>query len=231
MNNGTTILLVEDDVNLGMVLQESLEMNGFSVALARDGLEGLARYQEQEVDLCVLDVMLPKMDGFALAARIREDSADIPIIFLTAKSLKEDRIEGFRLGGDDYVTKPFSMEELILRIQAVLKRSGSLTPQPSANTLYTLGEYRFDPQHRDLSIGETTKKLTSKESELLRLLCEYRNRLLPRTTALKQVWGEDSFFTGRSMDVYITKLRKHLSGAKNVEIINVHGKGYKMIVS
>ncbi|MBN2416191.1 response regulator transcription factor [bacterium] len=231
MSEGKTILLVEDDVNLGMVLQESLEMTGFTVLLARDGEEGLERYREQPVDLCVLDVMLPRMDGFALAAAIREDSADIPIIFLTAKSLKEDRIEGFRLGGDDYVTKPFSMEELILRIQAVLKRSGGPDQQPSPDMTYTLGEYRFDPRHRELSTGDGVRKLTGKESELLRLLCEYRNRLLPRATALKQVWGEDTFFTGRSMDVYITKLRKHLGGAKNVEIINVHGKGFKMITS
>jgi len=231
MSSKKKILLVEDDINLGTVLEESLEMNGYSVDRTRDGAEGLSRFQSDTFDLCLLDVMLPKIDGFSLLKKIREQNHTVPVIFLTAKSLKEDRIEGFKLGGDDYVTKPFSMEELILRIQAVIKRSSTITIPEPASPVHALGIYRFDPERRELQKGGSITKLTSKESDLLILLCEHRNRLLPRQTALQSVWGEDNFFTGRSMDVYITKLRKHLQDEQAVEIINVHGKGYKLITS
>lgn len=222
------ILLVEDDLNLGFLIQENLEMQGFEVKLCRDGEAGLVVYQEENFDLCLLDVMLPKKDGFALATEIREHSQQIPIIFLTAKSLKEDRIEGFKLGGDDYITKPFSLEELVLRIHAVLKRSAGVVD--AATNRHEIGKYIFDYESQILRHGEKQHKLTAKEAELLKLFCVHRNEVLDRQATLKQIWGEDNYFNGRSMDVFISKLRKYLGEDRNIEIKNIHGKGFKLIV-
>jgi len=223
------ILLIEDDPNLGFILHENLELQGFVVTLCADGEEGLAAYHRYQFDLCLIDVMLPKKDGFALAREIRKTNQAVPIIFLTAKSLKEDRIEGFKIGGDDYVTKPFSMEELVLRLQAVLKRTKPAADHKGKN-IFALGNYTFDYEQQNLQISGKPQKLTSKEAELLKLLCVHANEVLERELALKLVWGEDSYFNGRSMDVFISKLRKYLQDDKNVEIMNVHGRGFKLVV-
>lgn len=223
------ILLIEDDPNLGFILNENLELQGFKVKLCVDGEEGLTAYHRDHFDLCLVDVMLPKKDGFTLAREIRNANRDIPIIFLTAKSLKDDRIEGFKIGGDDYITKPFSMEELVLRIQAVLKRTKPAAEHKGKN-IFAIGKYRFDYEQQNLQSSGKLQKLTSKESELLKLLCLHLNDTLERELALKLVWGEDSYFNGRSMDVFISKLRKYLQEDKAVEILNVHGKGFKLIV-
>jgi DNA-binding response OmpR family regulator len=233
-NHGETmphykILLIEDDPNLGFILNENLELQGFEVKLCAEGEEGLAAYHRDQFDLCLIDVMLPKKDGFALAREIRKTNRDIPIIFLTAKSLKDDRIEGFKIGGDDYITKPFSMEELVLRIQAVLKRTKPAAERKGKN-IFAIGRYTFDYEQQNLQISGKPQKLTSKEAELLKLLCLHVNEVLERELALKLVWGEDSYFNGRSMDVFISKLRKYLQEDRNVEIMNVHGRGFKLVV-
>ena len=233
MNNRidkTKIIVIEDDPNLGYILQESLELQGFEAVRCEDGEAGHSAFLNEKFDLCLIDVMLPKKDGFTLAREIREIDQNIPIIFLTAKSLKEDRIEGFKIGGDDYITKPFSIEELILRIQAVLKRSKNSHSANHEQKKFVIGSYVFDYDRQVLSYQQKQQKLTHKESELLRLLCLNLNQILDREIALKQIWGDDSFFTGRSMDVYITKLRKYLSDDDRIEIMNVHGKGFKLIV-
>jgi DNA-binding response OmpR family regulator len=224
------ILLIEDDPNLGFILHENLELQGFRVNLCTDGEQGLVAYQSDKFDLCLIDVMLPRKDGFALAREIRQDNQDIPIIFLTAKSLKEDRIAGFKIGGDDYITKPFSMEELVLRIQAVLKRTKPAADEQKGRQIFAVGKFTFDYEQQSLQLGSRQQKLTSKESELMKLLCLHKNDTLERETALKLVWGEDSYFNGRSMDVFLSKLRKYLQEDKNVEIMNVHGKGFKLLV-
>jgi DNA-binding response OmpR family regulator len=221
------ILLIEDDPNLGFILNENLELQGFKVKLCADGEEGLAAYHRDQFDLCLIDVMLPKKDGFTLAREIRKTNRDIPIIFLTAKSLKDDRIEGFKIGGDDYITKPFSMEELVLRIQAVLKRTKPA--EHKGKNIFAIGKYTFDYEQQNLQIRSKLQKLTSKESELLKLLCMHVNDVLERELALKLVWGADSYFNGRSMDVFISKLRKYLQEDRNVEIMNVHGRGFKLV--
>lgn len=224
------ILLIEDDPNLGTILEESLELQGFSVTRCEDGEEGHSVFLKGRFDLCLIDVMLPRKDGFSLARDIRKIDEHIPIIFLTAKSMKEDRIEGFRVGGDDYITKPFSMEELFLRIQAVLKRSRKETSVDKEQNQFSIGEYIFDYEQHVLSFQEKQKRLTFKESELLRLLCLHLNQTLEREVALKMIWENDNFFAGRSMDVYISKLRKYLKEDERVEIMNVHGKGFKLMV-
>jgi len=227
-----SILLVEDDPNLSSVLKDYLEMLGYETVLAQDGEEGLTRYFDQTFDLCILDIMMPKMDGFTLASRIREDNTDIPIIFLTAKGLKEDRISGFKMGCDDYITKPFSSEELSLRIDAILRRckrneNGSVVIE---NEIYALGKYTFDPTNM-LLLSETSERtLTRKEAALLRLLCIHKNKLLTREEALLNIWGDDDYFIGRSMDVFISKLRKYLKDAPSISISNVHGTGFKLEV-
>ena len=233
MNNEiskTKILVIEDDPNLGYILQESLELQGFEVVRCEDGESGHSAFLNEKFDLCLIDVMLPKKDGFTLAREIREIDQNIPIIFLTAKSLKEDRIEGFKIGGDDYITKPFSMEELILRIQAIIKRSKNSQSANQKQKSFVIGNYVFEYDQQTLLFQQKQQKLTHKESELLRLLCLNLNQILDREIALKQIWGDDSFFTARSMDVYITKLRKYLSDDNRIEIMNVHGKGFKLIV-
>ena len=221
------ILIVEDDDNLGQILHEYLEMKGYSARLARDGEEGLAEFNTHPFDLCILDIMMPKKDGFTLAKEIRLLNKDIPIIFLTAKSMKEDTIQGFKIGADDYVTKPFSMEELLLRINAVLRRTGGI--ETIIQNTYEFGLFKFHYHQQILEIGEEELKLTSKESELLRLLCQNMNQTLDRSTALKMIWKDDSYFNARSMDVYIAKLRKHLKKDENIQILTIHGEGFKLV--
>jgi len=226
------ILLVEDDPNLGSVLQEYLQIKGYNTTLASDGEDGWQEFQRKDYDLCVLDVMMPKKDGFELASQIRSLNTSVPIIFLTAKSMKEDKMEGFRIGADDYVTKPFSADELLCRIQAVLRRCQNITSSsvPIEEDQFTVGNYSFDYQQRLLQIGMNQQPLTSKEADLLKMLCQYKNNVLRREVALKQIWGNDSYFNGRSMDVFITKLRKYMKEDRSVEIVNIHGTGYKLSV-
>ena len=221
------ILLCEDDENLGMLLREYLQAKGFVAELCADGEAGFKAFLKTKFDICVLDVMMPKKDGFTLAQEIRSANTDVPIIFLTAKTLKEDILEGFKLGADDYITKPFSMEELVFRIEAILRRTKGKKSRES--TVYRLGQFTFDTQKQLLQIGEKQTKLTTKENELLALLCSHSNEILQRDFALKTIWIDDNYFNARSMDVYITKLRKHLKDDTQIEIINIHGKGYKLI--
>lgn len=229
MEQKTKLLLAEDDENLGLLLKEYLKAKGFDADLYPDGEAAFKGFMNEHYDICILDIMMPKKDGFSLAKDIRIMNQDIPIIFLTAKNMKDDVLEGFKLGADDYITKPFSMEELIFRIEAILRRTAADT-QANAEPIYTLGKYTFDTRKQILSDSETTVKLTTKESELLNLLCQYSNKVLERNYALKSIWIDDNYFNARSMDVYITKLRKHLKDEPSVEIINIHGKGYKLIV-
>ncbi|MBR1411213.1 MAG: response regulator transcription factor [Prevotella sp.] len=221
------ILLCEDDENLGMLLREYLQAKGYVAELCADGEAGFKAFLKTKFDICVLDVMMPKKDGFTLAQEIRAANTDVPIIFLTAKTLKEDILEGFKLGGDDYLTKPFYMEELVFRIEAILRRTKGKKSRES--TIYHLGQFTFDTQKQLLQIGEKQTKLTTKENELLALLCSHSNEILQRDFALKTIWIDDNYFNARSMDVYITKLRKHLKDDPQIEIINIHGKGYKLI--
>jgi len=228
-NEKTKILLVEDDANLGSLLCEYLKAKDFTAELQTDGKRGYEAFMKSEYDICVLDVMMPVKDGFTLAQEIRLINSEIPIIFLTAKTLKEDVLKGFSIGADDYITKPFSMEELLYRIEAVLRRSMKGDSGMLPDTM-ELGKYTFEPNKQMLRLGDTEIKLTTKESELLRLLCQNKNQVLERNFALKSIWNDDTYFNARSMDVYITKLRKHLKEDENIEIINVHGKGFKLII-
>ena len=228
MEEKLRILLREDDENLGMLLREYLQAKGFNAELCPDGEAGYEAFISNKYDICVLDVMMPKKDGLTLAQEIRAINAEVPIVFLTAKNLKEDILEGFKIGADDYITKPFSMEELTFRIEAILRRvNGKKTHELS---VYTIGGFSFDTKKQILSFGDDATKLTTKESELLALLCAHKNDILQRDYALKAIWVDDNYFNARSMDVYITKLSKHLKGDPNVEIINVHGKGYKLVI-
>lgn len=221
-------MLCEDDENLGMLLREYLNAKGYNAELCPDGDAGYKAFLKNKYDLCVLDVMMPKMDGFTLAGEIRKVNTEIPIIFLTAKTLKEDVLEGFKIGADDYLTKPFSMEELTFRIEAILRRVHGKKNKDTS--IYQIGRFTFDTQKQLLTIGDRQTKLTTKESELLSLLCAHANEILQRDFALKSIWIDDNYFNARSMDVYITKLRKHLKEDPDVEIINIHGKGYKLII-
>ena len=228
MEETIKILLCEDDENLGMLLREYLQAKGYSTVLCPDGEQGFKEFTKNKYDIAVLDVMMPKKDGFTLAQDIRQANADLPIIFLTAKTLKEDILEGFKIGADDYITKPFSMEELVFRVEAILRRvRGKKTKE---STLYHIGKFVFDTQKQLLTIGDQQTKLTTTENELLALLCSHANEILQRDFALKTIWIDDNYFNARSMDVYITKLRKHLKDDDQIEIINIHGKGYKLIV-
>ncbi|MEN9882866.1 MAG: hypothetical protein RLZZ420_83 [Bacteroidota bacterium] len=221
------ILLCEDDPNLGIVLKNFLELNEFDVVLERDGRLGLAAFQREKFDICLLDVMMPKMDGFALAKEIRDINEDIPLFFLSAKSMKEDQIKGYKLGADDYITKPFDTELLLLKIKAILKRNEEQHKEQE-NTEYDLGIYHFVPKLRKLSSAKGEVTLSPKENELLKMLSEYKNDKLERELALKKIWGNDNYFNGRSMDVYIAKLRKYLKDDQNVEIVNIHGEGFML---
>lgn len=229
MDTKLRILLAEDDENLGVLLKEYLQAKNYEADLTPDGERAFKSFQRNLYDLCILDVMMPLKDGFTLAKEIRAINKDIPIIFLTAKSLKEDVLHGFKLGADDYITKPFSMEELIFRIEAILRRTNA-DSKLSTQNVYKLGKYTFDFQKQSLTSEDDVHKLTTKESELLKLLCDNMNEILERNYALKSIWVDDSYFNARSMDVYITKLRKYLKDEPSVEILNVHGKGFKLII-
>ncbi|MDX9903269.1 MAG: response regulator transcription factor [Bacteroidales bacterium] len=226
--NKVSILLAEDDTNLGQLLKSYLSAKEYDTILATDGAEAMKIFKKEKFALCLLDVMMPEMDGFTLAREIRTIDPHIPIIFLTAKNLKEDVIEGFKTGADDYLTKPFSMEELVYRIEAILRRSTKRATDAPAEK-YTIGKFSFDVTKQLLTYQDQSRKLTTKESELLELLCRHRNEVLERNLALKSIWIDDNYFNARSMDVYITKLRKYLSKDTNVEILNIHGKGYKLL--
>lgn len=225
------ILLAEDDANLGAILKEYLEAKNYKVRLEVNGEDGFNAFKKYIFDIAVLDVMMPIKDGFQLAKEIREINSNIPIIFLTAKSLKKDILEGFNVGGDDYITKPFSMEELLVRIEAILKRSKAGVETKTLQEKFNIGDFYFDATVQKLTYkNEKPQKLTTKESELLKLLAQNLNNVLERQLALKQIWEDDSVFNARSMDVYITKLRKYLKADERLEIINVHGKGYKLLL-
>jgi len=226
-----SILLVEDDPNLGLVLQEYLQIKaGYSVQLCKDGEEGIKAFFQQKFDLCILDVMMPKKDGFTLGREIRAVNQHIPIIYATAKSMMEDKVEGYQLGADDYITKPFRIEELLLRIQAILKRVNPVSNEEEARE-FILGKFKFDFVSQTLSDDVSNIKMSGKEAELLRLLCLRKNQILTREEALLKIWNDDSYFNGRSMDVYLSKIRKYLKSDENIEIINVHGKGFRLVCS
>ena len=226
------ILLVEDDPNLGMLLQEYLQLKGkFDVVLAKDGEEGLKAFTKDQFDICILDVMMPRKDGFTLGRDIRKINTSVPIIFATAKTMLEDKSEAFNLGGDDYITKPFRIEELLLRINALLKRvsdpdKNDTKPLP---TNFHVGKYYFDYTAQVITNEDKQQKVSTKEAELLRLLCLKKNEVLTREEALISIWHDDNYFNGRSMDVFLSKLRKYLKDDPKVEIINVHGRGYKLL--
>ncbi len=224
------ILLCEDDTNLGMVLKNYLELNDYEVTLERDGKLGLAAFQREKFDLCLLDVMMPNMDGFTLAEEIRDVNPDVPLFFLSAKTMKDDIIQGYKLGADDYITKPFDSEVLLHKIKAILKRNEELHRE-EVNAEFDLGKYHFNPRLRELIIDGKTQTLSPKENELLKMLSEYKNDLLSREIALKKIWGSDTYFNGRSMDVYIAKLRKYLKEDPALEIVNIHGNGFRLVVT
>ncbi len=223
------IMLCEDDSNLGFLLSEYLQAKGYEVDLLSDGEQGYEAFQKTKYDMCILDVMMPKKDGFTLAQDIRLIDAEVPIIFLTAKNMKEDILKGFKLGADDYITKPFSMEELIFRMEAISRRVKGVKNKDV--TMYRIGHFTFDTPKQTLTLdGGDVIRLTTKECELLSLLCSHQNQILERNYALMTIWGENTYFNARSMDVYITKLRKHLKVDPTVQIMNIHGKGYKLVV-
>ncbi|QQR96976.1 MAG: response regulator transcription factor [Sphingobacteriales bacterium] len=222
------VLLVEDDPNLGALLQEYLKHKDFLVELKRDGAEGLLAYRKGKFDIILLDVMMPKKDGFEVAEEIRKDNQEVPIIFLTAKSLKEDKIKGLTIGADDYITKPFSMEVLELKMNAILRRTEKKEIKPTQDT-YEVGKTTLDYKNHKLIINNKETKLTTKEAELLRLFFERKNELLERELALRHVWQDDSYFTARSMDVFISKIRKYLKEDESLQILNIHGQGYKLL--
>lgn len=224
------VLLVEDDANLGVLLQEYLGHKNFEVELRRNGVEGLAAFKQGSFDILLLDVMMPKKDGFTLAEEIRAMDAEVPIIFLTAKSMKEDKIRGLTIGADDYITKPFSMEVLELKINAILRRLDKGEVEPPKDE-YRVGDTVLDYKHQQLVFNGNSVHLTTKENELLRLFCERPNQVLEREVALNEVWNNDSYFTARSMDVFISKLRKYIKPDEKLSIVNVHGVGYKLVVS
>jgi len=228
MKNEINILLVEDETNFGAVMKNYLEISDFKVELCINGKIGLEEFKNKHYDLCILDVMMPEMDGFTLAKEIKSINPDIPIIFLTAKSLKEDIIQGYRLGADDYITKPFDSELLIYKIHAILSRQKGNSKQ-NKRTVFKIGQFSFDSNLRILTIDDKELKLSPKESELLKLLTENLNQILPRENALKAIWGDDNFYTTRSMDVYITKLRKYLKADSNLSIENIHGSGFRLL--
>lgn len=225
------ILLVEDDPNLGMLLQDYLQLKGkFDVVLSKDGEEGLKAFTKDTFDLCIFDVMMPKKDGFTLGKDVRKLNQTVPIIFATAKSMIEDKTQAFNLGGDDYITKPFRIEELLLRITALLKRTSSDHDEEQP-TKFSIGKYSFDYVMQVITNGESQQKISTKEADLLRLLCIKKNDVLTREEALLSIWHDDNYFNGRSMDVFLSKLRKYLKDDPQVEILNVHGKGYKLLVN
>jgi len=224
------ILYVEDDIDLSFVTKDNLEIKGFEITYCKDGKEGWETYGKKDFDLCILDVMLPEMDGFTLAKKIREINEDIPIIFLSAKSLKEDRIEGLVVGGDDYITKPFSIEELVLKIEVFLKRNKISSGKNSTKIVFRIGEYTFNSQTLELSYKETSKRLTSREAELLKYLCLNQDKVVKKEDILLEVWDSDSYFNSRSLDVFISRLRKYFREDTSIQINNIHGIGFILSV-
>lgn len=222
------VLLAEDDMNLGELLASFLENKGHKVDLARNGREAFQRFNQKKFDFCILDVMMPEMDGFTAAKEIRTLDKQTPILFLTAKSMKEDKLEGFAAGADDYLTKPFSMDELLARMNAIMRRVNG--EETGGDEAYEIGSIKFEPTFRKLYLKEGEKKLTTKENQLLHLLVKNKNDILDRQATLRAIWGDDNYFNGRSMDVYIAKIRKLLREDENIEIMNVHGKGFKLVV-
>ncbi|HRG29259.1 MAG TPA: response regulator transcription factor [Chitinophagales bacterium] len=230
-NKKPKILYVEDDVNLGFVTKDNLTKKGYDITLCEDGLTAAQTFQKQKFDLCILDVMLPKIDGFALAQKFRDKDKNVPILFLTAKAMLEDKLQGFKLGGDDYITKPFSIDELVLKIEVFLKRSKVFTESAGMEkNTYDIASYVFDFKELTLTNGKNTYTLTIREAELLRMLSINRNQVVRRESILHQVWGEDNYYIGRSLDVFVSRLRKMFADETNVEIENVRGVGFKFIV-
>ena len=226
------ILLVEDDPNFGSILKEYLIINGYNVTLAKNGIEGFERFKKEDFDLCLLDVMMPYKDGFTLAKEIREKNENIPLIFLTAKTLKDDVLKGFKIGADDYLTKPFDSEVLLAKIKSILNRRVMKVVPESTEVSFQIGDFQFNSKLRLLGYkAEEAIKLSPKENQLLRLLALNMNDLLPRETALNKIRRDDNYFTSRSMDVYIAKLRKYLKADKKVEILNIHGEGFRLVIS
>ena len=224
------ILLVEDDPNFGTVLKDYLALNDYNVTHAKDGIEGLIMFKNNDFDLCILDVMMPRKDGFSLAQDIRSTNKDVPIIFLTAKTMKEDVLKGYQVGADDYLNKPFDSEVLLFKIKAILQRKESETTTENEQFEFTIGKFFFNSKLRHLSVGDNEpQKLSPKESKLLRMLAIHKNDLMPRELALTKIWRDDNYFTSRSMDVYIAKLRKYLKEDDGVEILNIHGEGFRLV--
>ena len=226
MNLKVKILLVEDDLNLGLIISDQLKSDGYSVSLCSNGIEGMQRYNEGKFHLCIFDVMLPKKDGFTLARDIRKTNTEIPILFLSARGMTEDKVEGFNAGGDDYLSKPFSVEELELRIKALLKRV-NINVDEKEQTIYTLGIFVFDTENQTLVSKDQVKILTKKEVQILKILYKYKNQVISREVILNSVWGQNDYFVGRSLDVFITKLRKYLREEPKIVITNIHGVGFK----
>ena len=231
VQNKPKILYVEDDIYLSYVTKDNLELKGYDITFCKDGKNAFEAFSNNKFDLCILDVMLPEMDGFTLAQKIRKSDKDIPIIFLSAKSLKEDRITGFTVGGDDYITKPFSIEELVLKIEVFLKRSKISTGNEIQSSVQKIGDYFFDSKNLLLKYKDETKRLTSREADLLKFFVLYANKVLKKEDILNEVWGDDSYFNSRSLDVFISKLRKYLKKDSNIRINNIHGIGFILTIS
>ena len=231
MENNRKILLVEDDLNFGAVLKDYLVLNDFDVTLAKNGMEGFEKFKKDHFDLCILDVMMPYKDGYTLAKEIREKNKDIPLIFLTAKSMKEDVMKGYKVGADDYLNKPFDSDVLLMKIKAIIQRKASENKNEPAKFEFQIGKFNLNSKLRFLTFeGNEPIKLSPKESELLKMMAIYENDLMPRELALTKIWREDNYFTSRSMDVYIAKLRKYLKDDPNVEILNIHGEGFRLVI-
>jgi len=225
------ILLVEDDPNFGSILKDYLVMNDFDVILAKNGMEGFEKFKKEAFDLCILDVMMPYKDGFTLAREIRDKNKEIPIIFLTAKTMKEDVLKGYKVGADDYLNKPFDSEVLLMKIKAIMQRKSSEVKAENTKFEFIIGKFHLNSKLRFLTFeNDEPIKLSPKENELLKMLAIYENDLMPREAALTKIWRDDNYFTSRSMDVYIAKLRKYLKSDENVEILNIHGEGFRLVV-
>ena len=231
METAKKILLVEDDPNFGAILRDYLAMNDFEVTLAKNGMEGFEKFKKDEYDLCILDVMMPYKDGFTLAKEIREKNKEVPLIFLTAKTMKEDVLKGYKVGADDYLNKPFDSEVLLMKIRAIIQRKASEVRADVSKFEFEIGKFHLNAKLRFLTFpGDEPVKLSPKENELLKMLALHENDLMPRELALTKIWRDDNYFTSRSMDVYIAKLRKYLKHDENVEILNIHGEGFRLVV-
>jgi len=226
--NKEKILLVEDDDSLGFMIQDLLNLNGYKVHLAKDGKEGLLYFNKSNYDLCLVDIMMPKKDGFSLVEDIRKINSNIPVIFLTARNQKEDKIKGLKLGADDYITKPFDSDEFLLRVKAILRRSSNPNSFKKNQDVIEIGNFKFDKNSLELQSREFSKRLTKKEAALFKLLCEHKGKVLEREVVANLIWGDDSYFVGRSMDVFITRLRKYLKSDPSISISNIHGVGFRL---